>query len=46
MHLTSLLMIRYIYLENLPEVFENYFLSNEAIHDHKHKKLFAATSVQ
>ena len=46
MHLTSLLMIGYIYLENLPEVFENYFLFNKAIHDYKHKKLFAATSVK
>ena len=27
-------MFRYYHLENLPEVFENYFLTNNQIHQH------------
>ena len=27
-------MIRYFYLQNLPEIFDNYFLSNQEKHNH------------
>ena len=33
-YLTSLFMIRYFYLHKLPEIFDNYFLSNKEIHNH------------
>ena len=33
-YLTSLFIIRYFYLQNLPEIFDNYFLSNKEIHNH------------
>ena len=33
-YLTSLFMIRYFYLQNLPEIFEKYFMSNREIHNY------------
>ena len=33
-YLTSLFMFRYHYIKNLPEVFINYFVSNDQIHKH------------
>ena len=33
-YLTGLFMVRYFYLQNLPEIFENYFVSNKEIHNY------------
>ena len=41
-YLTSLFMIRYFHLQNLPELFVNNFLTNKKIHNHN-KKFFVAT---
>ena len=32
--LTAMFIFRYYHLENLPEVFENYFVTNNQIHQH------------
>ena len=32
--LTAMFIFRYYYLENLPETFENYFVTNNQIHQH------------
>ena len=32
--LTAMFMFRYYHLENLPEVFDNYFVTNNQIHQH------------
>jgi hypothetical protein len=33
-YLTALFMYRYYYLKNLPEAFENYFVTNNEIHNY------------
>ena len=33
-YLTSLFMFRYFHLQNLPEIFTNYFLTNKEIHNY------------
>ena len=33
-YLTAMFMFRYHHLKNLPEVFENYFLTNNQIHQY------------
>ncbi len=33
-YLTSALMFRYHHLENLPEIFNNYFITNKDIHEY------------
>ena len=33
-YLTGLFMVRYFYFQNLPEIFENYFVSNKKIHNY------------
>ena len=46
-YLTSLFMFRYFHLQNLPEIFTNYFLTNKEIHNYNtrnssslHKKCY------
>ena len=33
-YLTSIFMFRYFHLQNLPELFTNYFFTNKEIHNH------------
>ena len=45
--LTAMFMFRYYHLKNLPEIFENYFVTNNQIHQHNTRnasKLHKATN--